>query len=517
MNRVSFSFLAAILCMALPSVAVDKSAYKWEKTTFLAPGVGISKCTFGEPRLLRIVAIHIDLKKSQIAFTGTGRAKAWDSPLEDDGTGLLNPRTKEPYDPELCKVRVEGETVTSFFKTVNATPGREALIAFPSRGTRFPRFKHTYDPWGLYISEGEIVSDCNKTRSPIFVVRKDGAASIETTVVPAEYPDILLAHSGSMLIRRNGECVLGENRLGFSARVGIGLTADKQQCYIIALDGGSTQYEPKSRSSYYDLDEAFEALGVSDAMAFELGATTALIVRDPTSGEPLHLNPFGNKPDETIVETNIGIYRPVKGKAVSVAAGAKAAPAAAPTPAAKTPEQITAKIQNVRLDAAKEKLTAAKTSPSETTLRGQFHVSVRSSLPRFKRPVANVVALFDIDGSWRYCDVVLSDKETSAGLCLNREQTVARISKGQTDVTASDWRQLTYGDPKVGFFKQYRTDEKAKLICYRVEIWQNGVLVDSYDSGYRQAKRQGVPEDWYIKGKHPGAISYRWPPAPKAN
>lgn len=517
MNRFAFCLFAAAFGLAVPSFAVDKSAYKWEKTTFLAPGVGLSKCSFTEPRLLRVVAVHIDLKKSQVAFTGTGRAKDWDKPLEDDGAGgLLNARTKENFPPELCKVRVEGETVTSFFKRMDATAEHEALIAFPTRGTRIPRFEHTYDPWGLYISDGVVVSDNAKNRSPIFVVRKDGTASIETTVVPAEYPDILVAHSGSSLIRRNGESLVGANRPGFSPRIGIGLTADKQQCYIVALDGGSPRYDGKDpRSSLYDLDEAFEALGVTDAMSFDVGVYTALVVRDPKTGEPMHVNPFGSGPESTLVETIIGIYRPVKGKAASAAAGVK--PLAAPAAPAKTPEQISAKVQNVRLDAVKEKLTAAKTSPSETTLRGQFRVSVRSSQPRFKRPIANVVALFDIGGMWRYCDVILSDPETSAGRCLDPEHTVSQISTWSQDVTASEWRTVTYGDPKSGFFKRYGLDaEKAKLLCYRIEIWQNGVLVDSYDYGYRQAKRAGVPEDWYLKGKHPGAISYRWPPQPKA-
>lgn len=509
MNRSFLAIIPAMFCLALPSYAVDKHAYKWEKTIPLAPGVGYSRCTLTEPRRLNIYAVHVDLKKAQIGFTGTGRAKDWGKALQDDGKSLVHPTTKKPYDPELCKVRVEGESVTSFFKRMDATPGREALVAFASRGVRLPRFEHIFDPWGLYISDGEIVSDCAKNRSPIFVVHKDGTASIETTVVPAEYPNILLAHSGGLLLRRNGECLVGQDRPGFGPRLGLGLTADKQQLYIIALDGGLQTYDAQDpRSSYYDLNDVFEALGVTDAMNLESNHATALIIRDPKTGEPLHANALSNRPDSVTVETVIGLYRPVKDK--PSAAGAKAAPAPAAAPV-KTPEQITAKIQNVRLDAFRE-----KTAPVETTLRGQFRVSVRSSLPRFKRPVANVVALFDIGGMWRYCDVILGEQETSAGRCLDQEHTVSRVSTWYQDVTASEWRNLTYGDPKVGFFRRYGLDaEKAKLLCYRIEIWQNGVLVDSYDSGYRQAKRLGVPEDWYIKGKHPNAISYRWPPKAK--
>ena len=51
-------------------------------------------------------------------------------------------------------------------------------------------------------------------------------------------------------------------------------------------------------------------------------------------------------------------------------------------------------------------------------------------------------------------------------------------------------------------------------MAYRLEFWQNGALVTSYDVEKSPLKRLGVPEDWYIKGKHPGKISYIWPPPP---
>ena len=45
-------------------------------------------------------------------------------------------------------------------------------------------------------------------------------------------------------------------------------------------------------------------------------------------------------------------------------------------------------------------------------------------------------------------------------------------------------------------------------------MWQNGGLVATNESDQRQLKKLGVPEDWHVKGKYAGKITYRWPPPP---
>ena len=153
--------------------------------------------------------------------------------------------------------------------------------------------------------------------------------------------------------------------------------------------------------------------------------------------------------------------------------------------------------------------------PPELQLKGQVRMRVSSELPRFKRPILNVVGLFDIGGVWRYYDVIVTDQKTSGGGCLDQEHTIARVSQWQPEVGADSWSQPVFGDSKSGFFRGYHIDvAKAKLIAYRLEIWQNGALVTAYDSDKAALKRAGVPEDWYVKGKYGGKISYRWPPPP---
>lgn len=504
-------FLPIALTLAFFAVAGSAQAkrtdLKWTTPTNLTIGVEFSQCTIESPRLVRISAIHIDFKRAKIGFTGTGRTTGWGQPLEDDGTGLLNPSTKEPYDKELTKIRVKGETVTDFFTRMDAAEDHEALIAFPSRGMRNPRFKSQFfDPWGLYISNGVVVSDGRINRRPIFVIRKDGTASIEEAIMPAEYPDILLAHSGNYLIRKNGNNVTDPNLLGYCARIAIGLSADKQHCYIVSYDSGTAAYEKDTRSSYHDLNDIFEILGASDAMGFDGMRSTALVIRDPEKGGPRQLNLLKPSTNDTAtVETVIGVYKAAKGKTI-----------AASQPAAdddKSSDQVTAHLAQKSVSVLSPTLYKIRKT-SYTSLRGQIRVNLSTSQPRIRRPIAHVIGLFDVGGTWKCYDTVLTEQKTSEGPVLAGGQTAARLSQAQMEVTASDWRQPVYGDAKNGFFKKSRIDEKAKLLCYRIEIWQNGTLVDSYEYMPKSTKRLGVPDSWHIKGKHLTSMTYTWPPPP---
>ena len=127
-----------------------------------------------------------------------------------------------------------------------------------------------------------------------------------------------------------------------------------------------------------------------------------------------------------------------------------------------------------------------------------------------------MAALFDVGGEWRYYDVFVTGQETWSGGCLDHGQTLAQISREQPEVTASAWEKPVYGDSKVGFFRGYGvSSDKAKLVSYRIELWQAGEMLASYESDKAAAKRLGAPEDWYLKEKYKGKILYRWPPPPK--
>jgi hypothetical protein len=36
-----------------------------------------------------------------------------------------------------------------------------------------------------------------------------------------------------------------------------------------------------------------------------------------------------------------------------------------------------------------------------------------------------------------------------------------------------------------------------------------------HESDQKTVKRYGAPEDWYVKGKYSGKITYRYPPPPE--
>ena len=207
--------------------------------------------------------------------------------------------------------------------------------------------------------------------------------------------------------------------------------------------------------------------------------------------------------------------------------------AAVPTPAQKVP----APAQKVSSPTQKEPATAqkppeqqvsgrftrtrlapltAKGRPNQT-LSGRVVATFSSDQTRVKRPVLYIAALYDVDGMWRMYDVICSTPEVWYGHLLSQSQTPAQVSKWQMEISKDACNTVTFGDLRVGFFNDCGiSSSRAKLIGYRLELWQNGGLVKSFDSAAHVVRRAGAPEDWHVKGKYPGKIVYRWPPPPPA-
>lgn len=493
------SYLRRVLAL-LPLLVAASSAsaeFKWSRPEQIAFGVTVSRCETTEPRAMRIAAVKVDLKLSGVAFTGSGRApeKVYGQPLPEAKT-LYNGKG-EKFEP--AEIRTVRRQVASFFMncampTDKGGRGLDMLVAFNSVPTRPPYSGDYADPRGLVISDGIVVADRPKGRGPMFVVRKNGTVEIADNLVAAEYQDVLVAHSGQTLVRRDGKDVVPADRIVPSSRLAIGLSADKRYLFIVSVDNG-VKFERGTGATHHDLNDIFADLGVSDAMVTDDAPSNALVVKDREKGYEI-LNRFATGAEPGAVFASVGIYLPDK-RQKSV----PGAPAVVETPA------VTAKIQQSRLAVRRDK------KPAETVLTGQVRVSLNTDLPRFKRPILNVVALFDVKGEWRYYDALVCDQKIWHGVCLDRDQTPARISNGQPEVTVSVWEKPVYGDPKVGFLHGYGVPvDKAKLVAYRLELWQAGKMLVAYDSDKNAVKRLGAPEDWYVKGKYGGKISYRWPP-----
>lgn len=209
-------------------------------------------------------------------------------------------------------------------------------------------------------------------------------------------------------------------------------------------------------------------------------------------------------------------------KASGGVAERKAAPAPAPAQKVSTPVQkVSVPTQKKPEQQVSGRFTRTRLAPltvkgrSNQTLNGQIVATFSSDLARIKRPVLYIAALYDVDGLWRMYDVICSTPEVWYGHLLSQNQTPAQVSKWQMEVSKDACSTVTFGDLRTGFFNDCGiSSSRAKLIGYRLELWQNGGLVKSFDSAAHVVRRAGAPEDWHVKGKYPGKIVYRWPPPP---
>lgn len=127
----------------------------------------------------------------------------------------------------------------------------------------------------------------------------------------------------------------------------------------------------------------------------------------------------------------------------------------------------------------------------------------------------NVIGLFDYNGTWRYYDVLCCDPNESYGILAVKQYTTQQYSNWQPEVDSETWKTIAIGSPKSAFFTGYGIPDKAKLLLYRLEVWQGGKVIGEYESDPKAAKKLGLPDDWYVKGKHEGKIVYKYPPEEK--
>lgn len=148
--------------------------------------------------------------------------------------------------------------------------------------------------------------------------------------------------------------------------------------------------------------------------------------------------------------------------------------------------------------------------------KGYVTANLTATEERFRRPVLYLAAICDVGGVWRHYDTLLADQNTAGGLCLDRNQTPAKVSKWQPEVSREAWTKLKFGAKERGYMADYRIPEKAKLLVYRLELWMDGERLAEFESPAGAAKKLKLPENWWEKGANGGRITYRWPPPPES-
>jgi len=164
--------------------------------------------------------------------------------------------------------------------------------------------------------------------------------------------------------------------------------------------------------------------------------------------------------------------------------------------------------------------TAKVGGPS--VIHGPLRIDMAFAAQTVRKPLLRIVCLCEVSGELVWMDgmwdrpgtnVRLSRSTVSAAFkAAGRDacSEPACISSVMSDASARAYMAATYGEPDntKGFFRLDRSPTAAKLLLYRFEIWQNGVLADAWESSRAGLGPYDIPRDWFVRGRYQGRFRY---------
>ena len=188
-----------------------------------------------------------------------------------------------------------------------------------------------------------------------------------------------------------------------------------------------------------------------------------------------------------------------------------------------------AEIRNVRISSPKLSVSREK-AESESQVTGQFKVEMSFAKKTAKKPVVRLACLSEIDGALVANCIFLDRPGTEKGMnrseiagalkasgveipWKDRERMQADPSKFTPDlpeVVRETYASAIYGtaDIRHGFFRFGRSEKPPKILLYRIEVWQNGVLAAKFDSSRTGLGAYDIPADWHEWKKYPQKFRY---------
>ena len=188
-----------------------------------------------------------------------------------------------------------------------------------------------------------------------------------------------------------------------------------------------------------------------------------------------------------------------------------------------------AEVRNVRIRSPKL-LVSREKAGSDVKIAGQFKVEMSFARASAKQPVIRLVCLGEVNGALLMNGILLDRPNTvepmrradvqsalkASGVevpAKEREQFCtdpAKFTPYLQEVSRTAYASAIYGDSdlKRGFFRLGRSETLPKLLIYRIEVWQNGVMVASHESTRNGLGTYALPADWYEWKKYPQKFRY---------
>ena len=188
-----------------------------------------------------------------------------------------------------------------------------------------------------------------------------------------------------------------------------------------------------------------------------------------------------------------------------------------------------AEVRNVRISSPKILLSREK-SGSDVQVAGQFKVDMSFAKKTAKKPVVRLACLCEVNGALLANCIFLDKPDSSRGLPRSEIQAAfksagvevpskerekmysdpARFTPYLSEVVRESYTAAIYGTSEVkhGFFRLGRSEKMPKLLLYRIEVWQNGVMVASCDSPRTGLGSYDIPKDWHAWKRYPQKFKY---------
>jgi len=155
-------------------------------------------------------------------------------------------------------------------------------------------------------------------------------------------------------------------------------------------------------------------------------------------------------------------------------------------------------------------------------IHGPLRVDMTLSARTLRKPLLRIVCLCEaagelvwMEGLWdrpgtneRMSRSVVSAAFKAAGRDACSEPSC--ISSVMSEAAAQPYVAATYGEPDngKGFFRIDRVSTGVRLLLYRFEVWQNGVLAEAWESSRSGLGPYDIPLDWFVRGRYQGRFRY---------
>lgn len=211
-------------------------------------------------------------------------------------------------------------------------------------------------------------------------------------------------------------------------------------------------------------------------------------------------------------------------------------------------QEIDAKFTKTRLSMVQSK--------DMDYIQGTISARIKSKTKSkyIKKPILRLVVLTEENGALHVNEMIMKDVgvnklpryivDSGFENSENQSLSIEELSYNQTQVSLSTYSNVSYygytlEDPNsysvstyrsrdgrsrsyityrssdkksrtpTGYIK-FKLDQEVKMIGYRIEMWNNGVSVSSFDSMRDNVlKKFDLPEDWYISNKYTQKFKYK--------